>query len=255
MNLCLNLELANNYKNSSQIARVLTEDWVFREIYCPSCGETLQRYENNKPVADFCCKTCFEDFELKSKVGKIGKKVSAGAYGKMIERIESKDRPNFFFMGYQNQIWKVSDFFVVPKHFFVPRIIEKRNALSINAKRAGWIGSNILFSHIPQAGQIFYVKDGIQTKRNAVLEKWQKTVFLNQIKNVESKGWILDIMHCIESLGKDKFSLQDMYQFEPMLAQLHPNNTHIKAKIRQQLQVLRDRNFLTFLGDGNYTVS
>jgi type II restriction enzyme len=36
------------------------------------------------------------------------------------------------------------------------------------------------------------------------------------------------------------------------LAELHPNNAHIRDKIRQQLQVLRDLRLLTFLGDGSY---
>jgi type II restriction enzyme len=31
-----------------------------------------KRYENNKPVADFYCEKCLEDFELKSKKGKNG---------------------------------------------------------------------------------------------------------------------------------------------------------------------------------------
>ncbi len=239
MDLRLNVGLISKYTNKSQVARVLTEDWVLREIYCPSCGENREGYENNKPVADFCCKSCFEDFELKAKVGKIGKKVSAGSYEMMIQRIGSKEKPNFFFMGYQNQVWVVSDFFVVPKHFFVPGIIEKRKALSDNAKRAGWIGSNILFSQIPQAGKIFYIKNGEKTKKSFVLKKWQKTVFLKQIRNNESKGWILDIIQCIEGLEKDVFSLQDIYQFETVLAQLHPSNTHIRPKIRQQLQILR----------------
>ncbi|HHD16183.1 MAG TPA: restriction endonuclease, partial [Euryarchaeota archaeon] len=32
----------------------------------------------------------------------------------------------------------------------------------------------------------------------------------------------------------------------------HPNNRHIKAKIRQQLQILRDENIIEFIGNGLY---
>jgi hypothetical protein len=35
-------------------------------------------------------------------------------------------------------------------------------------------------------------------------------------------------------------------------SKLHPNNTHVRDKIRQQLQVLRDLNLLDFLGSGSY---
>lgn len=252
MNVSLDTKLADLYTSHSQKARVLTEDWVLREIYCPNCGSGVNEYENNKPVADFYCAKCSEDFELKSKKGKIGKKVSAGAYSQMIKRINSTQKPNFFFMGYVAEMWNVNDFFVVPKHFFVSEIIEKRKPLADSARRAGWIGSNILFSKIPKAGQIFYIENGKELAKKDVLEKWQKTVFLRQVKKSDARGWILDIMNCIDALNKQEFTLQDMYAFENDLSTIHPENRNIKPKIRQQLQFLRDKGYLEFLGDGLY---
>ncbi len=254
MNLLFNLKEAENYTSASQKARILTERWVLREIYCPSCGNLINEYENNKPVADFYCKKCTEDFELKSKKGKIGKTVAAGAYSEMIKRINSPEKPNFFFMEYLETLL-VNDFFVVPKHFFVSEIIEKRKPLSPTARRAGWVGSNILFSKIPKAGQIFYIENGKEISKKDVLEKWQKTVFLKKIKKVEAKGWILDIMNCIDALNKKEFTLTDMYAFEPELKKIHPENNNIQAKIRQQLQFLRDKGYLEFIGKGLYTVT
>ncbi|OGI94017.1 restriction endonuclease [Candidatus Nomurabacteria bacterium RIFCSPLOWO2_01_FULL_40_18] len=100
MNLSFQNVISDKYTNSSQKIRVLTEHWVDNEVFCPNCGNiNISSYKNNRPVADFYCEKCFEDFELKSKKGKIGKKVSAGAYSKMIERINSIQKPNFFFMG------------------------------------------------------------------------------------------------------------------------------------------------------------
>jgi type II restriction enzyme len=55
------------------------------------------------------------------------------------------------------------------------------------------------------------------------------------------KGWILDIMNIIESLDKKEFSLKEIYAYEKDLEKLHPENKNIKAKIRQQLQFLRDK--------------
>lgn len=252
MNLHFDTEISKNYKSSSQKARVLTEDWVLREIYCPNCGNKVSDYRNNKPVADFYCAKCLEDFELKSKNGNFGKKVSAGAYSQMLDRINSSQKPNFFFMSYVLSLSSVKDFFVVPKYFFVSEIIEKRKPLAETAPRAGWVGSNILFSKIPKAGQIFYVEDGKEISKKEVLDKWQKTVFLKQIKKKEAKGWILDIMNCIDSLNKKEFSLQEVYLFEKDLKQIHPENKNIKPKIRQQLQFLRDKNYLEFIGNGVY---
>jgi Dam-replacing HTH domain len=42
--------------------------------------------------------------------------------------------------------------------------------------------------------------------------------------------------------------------FEPRLAALYPGNNNVRPKIRQQLQVLRDRGWLEFLGRGRYRV-
>jgi len=88
MNLTLNTNLAHGYKSKPQIARVLSEDWVLRNIYCPGCGcSSLNKFKNNRPVADFYCKKCSEEFELKSKSGKFSNTIAGGAYSTMIERI------------------------------------------------------------------------------------------------------------------------------------------------------------------------
>lgn len=254
MELTLDKNLAINYTSQSQIARILTESWVRKEIFCPNCGDKVESYKSNKPVADFYCKKCSEDFELKSKKGKIGKKIPAGAYFKMIERLNSKQRPHFFFMGYLATLL-VNDFFVIPKYFFIPEIIEKRKALAESAKRAGWIGANILFFKIPTSGKIFYIENGKEISKKEVLKKWQKTAFLKKVKKPELKGWILDTMNCIEALNKKEFSLTEIYKFEDNLEKIHPKNKNIKAKIRQQLQFLRDKGYLKFIEPGRYELA
>lgn len=252
MKLSLNTKLADKYTSQSQKIRVLTEAWVDDKIFCPNCGNIkVSNYENNRPVADFYCKKCKEEFELKSKKGKFGKKISAGAYSKMIQRLSLPLKPNFFFMNYLESL-RVNDFFVVPKHFFIPEIIERRKPLKKSARRAGWVGSNILFSKIPKAGQIFYIENGKEINKKDVLEKWRRTVFLKRIKKTESKGWILDIMNCIDALNKKEFTLQEIYHFEQNLKVIYPKNKHIKDKIRQQLQILRDNGYLKFIDRGNY---
>jgi type II restriction enzyme len=156
-------------------------------------------------------------------------------------------------MGYSSSFF-VNDFFIIPKHFFIPEIIEKRNALKDTARRAGWVGSNILIWKIPSSGKIFYVENGKVISKKDVLEKWQKTVFLKEIKEVDKKSWIIDIMNCIDKLNKKEFSLQDLYKFESDLKIIHPENKYIKDKIRQQLQILRDKGYLEFINRGNYKI-
>ncbi|OGH83861.1 MAG: restriction endonuclease [Candidatus Magasanikbacteria bacterium RIFOXYC2_FULL_40_16] len=256
MNLSFDTKLADKYTSSSQKIRVMSEDWVDRQVYCPNCGHLdIDKYENNKPAADFFCSNCQEEYELKSKKNSVGTKIVDGAYRTMIERLQSTNNPNFFFLNYDLNNFSVLNFLVIPKHFFVPNIIEKRKALSQTARRAGWIGCNILLQSIPRAGKIFFVKNRqIEPKEN-VVANWQKTLFLREEKEIGAKGWLLDVMNCIEKLKQNEFTLNEVYAFENLLSKKHPENKHIKDKIRQQLQVLRDKKYLIFTSRGNYQLT
>lgn len=80
MNLQMDSRIAENYTSSSQKIRVITEQWVHNNLFCPYCGkENISHFENNRPVADFYCLECAEEYELKSKSGTISKKVNDGA--------------------------------------------------------------------------------------------------------------------------------------------------------------------------------
>lgn len=251
MNLSFDSSLTKGYKNNSQIIRVLTEEWVQKNIFCPNCGDEILSYENNRPVADFYCSSCKEDYELKSKQNSMGKKIVDGAYSTMIERLQSSQNPNFFFLNYDVNKLQVNNFIVIPKHFFTSDIIEKRKPLALSAKRAGWVGCNILMSQIPESGKIYFIKNQQYEDKKTILNNWSKTLFLRDSK-AEQKGWLIDIMMCIDRMGRADFSLSDMYNFVPFLKLKYPDNGHIEAKIRQQLQVLRDKGFLEFTSRGNY---
>ena len=69
---------------------------------------------------------------------------------------------------------------------------------------------------------------------------------------VEERGWLLDVLNVVRGLNQSNFSLREVYAHEAHLSKLHPNNRHIQQKVRQQLQFLRDKGFLEFLGHGNY---
>lgn len=251
MNLSFDTKLAEGYKSNSQIARLLTENWVLNNSYCPCCGElSLKDFENNRPVADFFCSECSEEFELKSKNGKLSNTITDGAYSSMIERINSENNPNFFFLTYTKN-WTVNDFLIIPKQFFTPEIIIKRKPLSDNAKRAGWIGCNIDISKVADSGKVFLVKNAQVIDAEIVNQSFNKTLFLRE-KNKESRGWILEILNCVDEIQKDSFSLEDIYKFEVRLKNKFPNNNFIKDKIRQQLQVLRDKGIIEFQSRGRY---
>jgi len=256
MKLTFDTKLAKNYKSQSQRARVLTEAWVDNSIFCPNCGRVdLKKYQHNKPVGDFYCSNCREDYELKSKQNSIGAKVVDGAYRTMMERLQSADNPNLFLLSYDLSNFEVLNFLVVPKHFFVPAIIQKRKPLAPTARRAGWVGCNIMLQTVPSAGKIFFVKNRNIEPKSKVLSQWQKTLFLREEKEVSAKGWLLDVMRCVEKFGKREFTLDNIYAFENELCPLHPYNKHIKDKIRQQLQILRDKGYIDFISRGYYRLA
>lgn len=85
MNLNFNTKLAQGYSSNAQIARVLTENWVKENSFCPCCGNVyLNDFENNRPVADFYCINCKEELNLKQN-GLFSNIITDGAYSTMIE--------------------------------------------------------------------------------------------------------------------------------------------------------------------------
>lgn len=239
------------FDSGSQTARVLTEDWASKEVFCPHCGNAhLSRFPNNKPVADLYCDSCNEEFELKSQKARFGARIADGACRTMCQRLESHNHPNLMLLNY-SVASGVNNLFVVPKHFFLRELIEERRPLAESARRAGWVGCNILLSNVPNAGKIFVVRDGMVLDRQAVLDQWQRTVFL-RFESDASRGWLLNVLRCVEMIGRHEFTLEDVYAFETQLSGLYPMNQHVRQKIRQQLQLLRDRGFLEFIGRGRY---
>lgn len=255
MKLLLDSVKARNYRSNSQKARVLTEKWVSESIFCPSCGfPHISKQPNNKPVSDFFCPSCYEEFELKSKRDRFGTKIPDGDYFTKIKRLQSNNNPNLFILVYNSACLKVLHFVVIPRHFFVPQIIEKRKPLSTTAQRAGWIGSTILLNKVPSSGRIFLIKNGQMEPKEKVLTLWKNTLFLKKEKEFSAKGWLIDIMYILEKIGKKEFTLDEVYRYESELAKIHPGNKHIKEKIRQQLQILRNEGYLDFISRGYYRI-
>ena len=231
----------------------MTESWTHKHLYCPNCGaDPLSRTANNRPVSDFTCPGCEEVYELKSKQGTFGRKLTDGAYGTMMKRLAEKDSPSLFLLSYGGKPPGVARFTVVPKHFLIPSLIEKRRPLGPNARRAGWTGCNILLEDIPQIGRIVLYDAGSFRPRTEVREMWQQTTFLRNEGQIEAQSWLIHVMRGIDSLGLRTFSLADLYQQEEWFQSLYPQNAHIRPKIRQQLQRLRDIGYLTFVGRGIY---
>ena len=230
MNLDFDMSLAKGYNSNSQITRVLTEDWFARNMYCPICGkQTIQKVKANAPVKDYICENCKSQYELKSKrvnTDSFQSIVADGEYTTMINRITSLDNPSFFFMHYDE--YRVNNLIIVPKCFFTPTIIKERKALPPTARRAGWQGCSILMRKIPSIAKIPIILNGVVRPVTEV-----------------------DTLNLVERLD-NTFTLHQMYAFVKELQLKHPKNNNIEAKIRQQLQFLRDKGIIEFKGNGKY---
>src|SRR3979490_240992 len=206
-------ESQSSYTSGSQNARSWTEAWVKAWAYCPHCGNAkISSFPNNSPLADFFCPSCSDEFELTSQKGKFGTRVVDGAFKTKGERLGASNNPNLLLMNYDLKSLAVVNLFIVPKHFFVREIIEERKPLAATARRAGWIGSNILLSQIPEAGKIRIIQGSVIREKERVLAEWQKTLFLRN-ESPDTRGWLLDVMKCVESLGKRDFTLDEVYAF------------------------------------------
>ena len=65
-------------------------------------------------------------------------------------------------------------------------------------------------------------------------------------------GWRLDTFNVVSNIPNNVFELDRVYEYKQQLQKLHPDNQNIEAKIRQQLQELRDLGLIDFLGGGSY---
>jgi len=65
----------------------------------------------------------------------------------------------------------------------------------------------------------------------------------DELRNLVVRNW---------TVGQT-FVLNDVYRHEPHFSSIHPNNRHIREKLRQTLQHLRDEGLIAFVDDqGSY---
>jgi type II restriction enzyme len=171
----------------------------------------------------------------------------------MLEAIRTDATPNFYFMQYDLETWSVKNLLLVPSFAFPPSALIKRKPLAVTARRAGWVGCNIALHRIPVEARIGIVRESQITSAKDVRAQFRRVKPLAEI-NVRQRGWTLDVLNAVRRLGKTQFTTSDAYSFTRELEELHPGNRHVRDKIRQQLQVLRDTGFLSHVERGVWAV-
>jgi type II restriction enzyme len=248
-------ELAAVYTSPSQRTRVVSEAWGEENLYCSNCtSDRLRRLPTNTPALDYECPQCASLFQLKSQRHRFATRINDAAYKKMCEAILQRRTPNILALHYDAERWRVRNLILVPSFAFSLSCVEKRKPLSPSAERAPWVGCNILLLNIPPDARIPVVADGKPNNPAWVRRKYDRLRPLAKV-GVEARGWTLDVLNVVRSLGRREFMLAEVYAHEDSLARLHPQNLHVRDKIRQQLQRLRDLGFVEFLGAAFYRTS
>ena len=255
MNLQLPAAGLDRYKSASQRARVGTESWGATNFFCPACeSPRLRSAPQGTAAIDYVCPSCDSPFQLKSQSRPLGSRIVDAAYSEMKRAILEDRTPNLFVLHYDLETWAVRTVLLVPHFAFALSAVERRKPLAATARRAGWVGCNILLDKIPVHARISVVSEGTSHTPREVRSSYDRLRPLEKLQ-VEKRGWTLDVLNAIHLLKKKEFSLADAYTLEPELSKLHPANRHVRPKIRQQLQALRDLGLLTFLAPGSYRLS
>jgi len=252
MNLDLNMRLATSYKSGAQIARIISEAWALENLFCVACTRrSIEKMPPNTEAADFRCPGCAARYQLKATRRPIGAKVTDAGYAAMMRAVINGTFPHFLLMRYDTESARVQDLLLVPGFAVPPSAIVPRKPLGPAARRAGWVGCSIALNAVPGNGRISIVKESNIASISSVRDRFTSLRVLEEVPPIK-RGWTLDILQIVNSLGRESFTLEDIYSYEYDLAKLHQQNRHIKPKIRQQLQVLRDLGLVAFLGRGVY---
>lgn len=242
---------AEGLKSRSQMARRVTENWADENLYCSCCdSESLRSTPANTQAVDFTCPECLAVFQLKAGRRWSERKVPDAGFDAMMRALASDAVPNLLVMQYTED-WKVENLLIIPSFFFTPAAIEKRKPLGPQARRAGWIGCNIVLSEVDEIGKIRIVKDGAAADCAVVRKRYEEVRPLANL-NVKLRGWTLDVLRLLKRLDKTCFTINDAYSLDDELGRMYPSNNNIRPKIRQQLQVLRDLGFIRFVRRGEY---
>ena len=76
------------------------------------------------------------------------------------------------------------------------------------------------------------------------------------LRDVTWKQAVMDqVLMLVNATGESAFAIGDLYEREAYFQELFPRNHHVREKVRQILQVLRDEGLLEFHQRGHYALN
>jgi type II restriction enzyme len=246
--------VARGYKSSSQISRVVSERWFSGNGFCLSCNcESLSPTPANTRAADFECPTCAKRYELKTFRNFPQRRLIDGAYTALTDRILNGTTPTLVLL-HRDNTWHIQNLVAVHPSFLTLDVVERRRPLAQSARRAGWVGCNIRLDLLGTDARIPIVEHGVSVDRAQIRSRFKQFERLSEIPPT-SRGWTTLTLSAVRRIGQVEFSLDKLYSLESSFAAVFPNNKNIRAKLRQQLQVLRDIGYIEFIGKGKYRLA
>jgi type II restriction enzyme len=251
MDLHGDVTLGLTYTNPTQQVRKISEAWIAANGYCLKCDSNkLTPTSANTKSRDFVCEKCSHGYELKSKCGIFSTRVLDGAYGTMVKTIKEGNTPTFLLLEYAKS-WSISGLRAIHHSLITESSVEARRPLAPSARRAGWIGCNIVLPAIAIEGQIAIVQGGVMQPKSMARDAFARLENLSSLP-YKDRSWAATVLNLLKRLPNKEFALAEVYKFDTELQALFPNNKHVRPKMRQQLQVLRDAGLINFLGGGRY---
>ncbi len=254
MQTFLDKSIAASYTSASQIARVVSERWLLANMYCLNCDtDRLQPTPANTGCKDFFCHACQSPYELKTFSRRPPTSLIDGAYASMVRSMKAGSTPILLLLE-RDMDWRVANLSAIHPAFLTLHVIDKRKPLAASARRAGWVGCNIRLDKLPVDAEIAIVKSGEPVPTHEARTSYQRLSPISTLP-LTDRGWTTLTLQIIRQLRGPSFSLQAVYKMEAQFAKAYPGNNNVRAKIRQQLQQLRDLGLIEFKGRGSYRFS
>jgi type II restriction enzyme len=244
-----------------QRVRVVTEGWFAAEGYCLNCDSPrLEPTRAGTEFRDFECPLCGQPYELKSAARAHTRIVQDGGFDSMMRRIRAQEAPALMLMHYAKgnvaaAAWRVQRLVAVHPVFLTPAVVRKRPKPHIRPRSGAeyWM-CDLDLSLIPADGKIVVVADSEVRPEAATRAAFVSSKRFADIP-VAKRGWAALVLAAVRKVGKVEFTLPEVYRYEAAMHAAYPQNNHVREKIRQQMQVLRDLGYVEFLDRrGEYRV-
>ncbi len=118
-----------------------------------------------------------------------------------------------------------------------------------------WLGTESCFRiETSMLDELLKLPRQVRTTSATEIQDFHEPLKVEDIQVLEQHlgGWRGATLQLLRTKLPTEFALSELYAFEPHFRELFPNNENIQAKLRQQLQDLRDLGLVVFLGKGRY---